>query len=74
MGCIVIPATTPHSYIVEVPSDQIRRNRSDLNQRAEDYSQPTTTPPIDRPTTRSQTGAPLQPPDHLTNWRKGDDA
>ena len=72
-GQVVGPANTPRSYVIDVPSGQIRRNHSNLNQRAEEPSQPTSTAVTERrPTTRFQTGVPLHPPDHLTYWKRGD--
>jgi transposase InsO family protein len=75
-GNIVQPANTPRSYVIEVPSGQVRRNRSNLNPRLPESTQPTTNVPANeepsRRTTRSQTGVPIHPPDRLTYWRKGD--
>ena len=65
-GQVVGPANTPRSYVIE-PSGQIRRNRSDLNQRAENSSQPSLPATAERrPMTRSQLGVPIHPPDRLT--------
>ena len=75
-GRVVQPAETPRSYIVETPSGDVRRNRSQLNiipahvpvPPAEQESQvnivpaPTTEQP--RIATRSQTGTAIIPPDY----------
>ena len=66
-GRILQMAETPRSYVVETPTTQVRRNRTDLRP----WSEPTemnsdessATPP--RPVTRSQTGVTIRPPVHL---------
>ena len=67
-GTVVAAADTPHSYVVEVYTGQVRRNRTALTARTE-----TTTTTVDTTnnnagnwTTRSQSGMPIQPPDRLT--------
>ena len=69
-GRIIGPATTPRSYVIEVHSGQVRRNRTNLNKRAETSAHQIPTSANERPVTRSQTGAPLHPPDCLSYWRK----
>ena len=66
-GTTLARANAPRSYVIRTPSDQIRRNRSQLNIR------PSTTRPQTEHTqdrspimTRSRTGTVINPPDRLT--------
>ena len=73
-GRVVATADTPHSYVVEVPTRQVLRNRTALSTRAETTSSTANSAnnhACNR-TTRSQTGTPIQPLDRLSYWRKGD--
>ena len=76
-GVVVSPADRPRSYVVETPSGQIERNRSQLQfvpERSEnsDSSEPENTqqegesPPPKRIMTRSKTGTTLRPPERLS--------
>ena len=70
------PAATPRSYIIDVPTGRVRRNRAHII--------PQTTTPNDaeprsddtegnRIVTRSRSGVSVRPPDRLTYYRrKGD--
>jgi hypothetical protein len=70
-GCVVRPAESPRSYIVEMPSDEVRRNRNHLNvvpeSITETFPEPEneSTDPPRRIATRSQTGIAITPPDRL---------
>ncbi len=74
-GRVVQAAETPRSYIVETPSGEVRRNRSQLNILPEnptegsgansDESDNVRDEPR-RIVTRSQTGTVIRPPDRLT--------
>ena len=73
-GRVVEPAEAPRSYIVETPSGEVRRNRSQLNIVPEHSS--TVEPEVGssptsvreqprRIVTRSQTGTAIRPPERL---------
>ena len=65
-GQIVQPANTPRSFLVNMPSGQVRRNQRDLRVRSEES---TDTELETRPrsiTTRSRSGITVRPPDRLT--------
>ena len=71
-GTTITNANTPRSYIVETPSGEIRRNRSQLN------INPSIPPRQEHPTTndsqrimtRTQTGTPISPPERLAYGRE----
>ena len=69
--------STPRSYIIDTPSSQVRQNRSWINRRLPKTvpSQVSIQSNESRPTTHSQTGTVIRPPDQLTYVfliRKGD--
>ena len=77
-GRVVTPAESPRSYIVETPSGDLRRNRSQLNVMPDSPELPVTEsdqpvcdnqtepPPVPRRiVTRSQTGTTITPPERL---------
>ena len=72
-GKVLYPADTPRSYIVQTPSGNVRRNRSQLNVQPPSTPTSPTTPPGTRSTvvpqasrspimTRSRSGTSIQPP------------
>ena len=74
-GQILQTAGTPHSYVVETPSGELRRNQAHLRIRT-DPQLPVDTPVTETalpqpvtvhsgPVTRSQSGTVLRPPDRL---------
>ena len=66
-GRTVSTANTPRSYIVQTPSGEIRRNRSQLNIAPSAIETPTTATRSRSPImTRSRTGTTIAPPDRLT--------
>ena len=73
-GRVVEPAETPRSYIVQTPSGEVRRNRSQLNivpERSSTVEPETGSSPVSasvaprRIATRSQTGTAIRPPERL---------
>ena len=82
-GRVVRPAETPRSYVVQTPSGELRRNRSQLTvlpDQPQSSSEPdtgqentttTTTPPTPptppRMSTRSRTGISVEPPDRYSH-------
>ena len=67
-GRISDRANTPRSYIIEIPSGQVRRNRTHLRNQSdlqENTSIEFTSTPF-RVVTCSQTGTTIHPPDRLT--------
>ena len=60
--------STPRSYIIDTPTSQVRRNRSQINKRLPEAapSQVSIQSDESRPTTRSQTGTVIRPPDRLS--------
>ena len=76
-GKVLYPADTPRSYIVQTPSGNVRRNRSQLNVQPPSTPTSPTTPPGTRSTvvpqasrspimTRSRSGTSIQPPKRLS--------
>ena len=66
-GRVVSPGETPRSYVVETPSGQLQRNRSQLNVAPNETSStelqtPQSSPPR-RIVTRTVTGTEIKPPD-----------
>ena len=68
-GHVVSPVASPRSYIIDVPTGCVRRNRANI------IHQPTTTssnsePPSDdaRMITRLRSGVLMRPPDRLTYY------
>ena len=69
-GRVVSTAITPRSYIIDIPTGRVRRNRAHI------IPQPTTPTNNDEPLlndtnrnriiTRSRSGVPIRPPDRLT--------
>ena len=68
-GQVVSPAATPRSYIIDVPTGRVRRNRTHI------IPQPTTSLNVDEPLshdtdngiiTHSRSGVTVRPPDRLT--------
>jgi len=57
--------STPRSYNIDTPTGQVRRNRSQLNERLPETTQSQASLQSDasRPCTRSQTGTVIRPPD-----------
>ena len=70
-GRIIRTADTPRSYMVEVPSGELRRNQAHIRPRTDLQSSAGTPRTEDapatysRPITRSQTGTAIHPPDRL---------
>ena len=64
IGCSSVYCHTPPSYGVEIPSETIRRNRSQINPLPDSGTHPTpeSRDPI---VTRSRTGTPRLPPQRL---------
>ena len=69
-GRVIRPVETPRSYIVETPTGEVRRNRSQINvtpsgnenRNDQNYEQPEIEPQRTI-TTRSQSGIGIRPPD-----------
>ena len=73
-GRVVLLADTPRSYIVEIQSGQVRRNRLHLNPMPDDATVDHTQPPgCDPILTRTQTGTAIHPHGWIVNHqpRKG---
>ena len=69
-GRVISPADRPRSYVVETPSGQIERNRSQLTVAPRENSETNHQPEIETETshrimTRSRTGTAINPPDRL---------
>jgi len=68
-GQISQPATTPHSYIVETLSVELRRNQSHLwtqsDTQVSGAADTSTTMNYSRPMTRLRIGTSIRPPDRL---------
>ena len=71
-GTVNSSHSTPHSYIINTPTGQVRRNRSHITRCLPETipSQPSQQNGTSRPITRSQTGTTIRPPDRLTS-KKG---
>ena len=69
-GRVISPAGRPRLYVVETPSGQIERNRSELTVAPREnsetnYRSETETETSRRVMTRSRTGTAINPPDRL---------
>ena len=65
-GRVIAPADAPRSYIVETPSGEVRRNRSQLNVAPGCHSNTSTFRDRSPIRTRSRTGTNISPPDRLS--------
>ena len=65
-GRTIAPADTPRSYIVQTPSGDIRRNRSQLNIRSTSTTNDPTTRDRSPIRTRTRTGTTISPPVRLS--------
>ena len=63
-GRIIRTADTPRSYMVEVPSGELRKNRAHIRPRT-DLQSSAGTPRTEDAPARSQTGTAIHPPDRL---------